>query len=361
MQLSRPSSFYLASEDLFSGSLPTISGGQNIMRPKVLITRKVFDEAIAMLKQYFEVEDNQGDHPFPPDVLIQKLKDKMGAMILLTDRIDEDVLSHCPKLKMISIVAVGYNNIDVEACTRRRIMVTNTPGVLDDTTADFTWTLLLATARRLVEADQYIRSSQWEGWRLMEFLGYDVHHKILGICGLGRIGQRVARRAKGFDMKIYYTDVVRAVPSVEKELGGLFVDKKTLLSESDFITLHVPLGPQTTHYISTAEFAVMKPTAILINASRGPVVDEKALVQALGEGRIAGAGLDVYEREPEVEPALIQMKNVVLAPHIASASRGTRGRMATMAAENLVAGLTGRLPPNLVNSEVFGSSPLRDG
>jgi lactate dehydrogenase-like 2-hydroxyacid dehydrogenase len=224
---------------------------------------------------------------------------------------------------------------------------------LDDTTADFTWTLLLATARRLIEADQHLRSSLWNGWKLMEFLGSDVHHKTLGICGLGRIGQGVARRAKGFDMQILYTDLVRATQSVEKELGASFVDKKTLLAQSDFVTLHVPLRPQTTYYISAAELALMKPTAILINASRGPVVDEKTLVQALKEGKIAGAGLDVYEREPEVEPALLSMKNVILAPHIASASYETRLRMAMMAAKNLIAGLTGKRPPNLVNEEVL--------
>lgn len=323
------------------------------MRPKVLITRKIFDEAVALVREHFEVEDNQRDRPFSPGLLIKKLKDKAGAILLLTDRIDEAVLSQCPDLRIVSNIAVGYNNIDVPACTRHKVMVTNTPGVLDDTTADFTWTLLLATARRLVEADQYLRSSQWTGWKLMEFLGSDVHHKTLGICGLGRIGQGVARRAKGFSMQILYTDVVRASFSVEEELGARFVDKKILLSSSDFITLHVPLGPQTTHYISKAELALMKPTAILINASRGPVVDEKALVQTLKKRKIAGAGLDVYEREPEVEPALFRMKNVVLAPHIASASHETRLRMAMMAAENLVAGLTGNRPPNLVNDEVL--------
>lgn len=323
------------------------------MPPKVLITRKVFGEVIGFVRNHFEVEDNQSDALFSPDELVRRLQGKAGAIILLTDRIDEAVLSQCPNLKIVSNIAVGYNNIDVPACTRHRVMVTNTPGVLDDTTADFTWALLLATARRLVEADQYLRSLRWDGWKLMEFLGYDVHHKVLGICGLGRIGQGVARRAKGFDMKIIYTDLVRAAPSVEKELGAHFVDKKTLLSESDFVTLHVPLNPETTHYISTAELALMKPTAILINASRGPVVDEKALVGALQAGKIAGAGLDVYEREPKVEPELLQMKNVVLVPHIASASRETRLRMATMAAENLVAGLTGKRPPNLVNEEVF--------
>jgi len=324
------------------------------MKPKVLITRKIFDEVIAFIKQHFEVEDNQSDVPFSSKELIQRLQDKMGAIILLTDRIDDDLLSHCPKLKIISNVAVGYNNnIDVEACTRRGVMLTNTPGVLDDTTADFTWALLLVTARRVVEADEYLRSFQWTGWKLMEFLGYDVHHKILGICGLGRIGQRVARRAKGFSMRILYTDVVRASPSVEQELGAHFVDKKTLLFDSDFVTLHVPLTPETAHYISVAELALMKPTAILVNASRGPIVNEKALVQALQEGRIAGAGLDVYEKEPELEPALISMKNVVLAPHIASASGETRLKMATMAAENLMTGLTGKRPQNLVNEKVI--------
>ena len=323
------------------------------MRPKVLITRRIFDEAIAIIKKHFDMEDNQRDVAFSPEELIRRLQGKAGAIILLTDRIDENVLSHCPDLKIVCNIAVGYNNIDVQACTRHKVMVTNTPGVLDDTTADFTWALLLATARRLVEGDQYLRSSQWNGWKLMEFLGYDVHHKVLGICGLGRIGQGVARRAKGFNMQILYTDLVRATLPVEKELETRFVDKRTLLSESDFVTLHVPLGPQTTHYISTAELTLMKPTAILINASRGPVVDEKALVQVLQEGKIAGAGLDVYEREPEVEPALLQVTNVVLAPHIASASYETRLRMAMMAADNLVAGLAGNRPPNLVNEEVF--------
>ena len=325
------------------------------MKSGVLISQRIFDEAVAMVRQHFEVDWNQSETPLAPHVLTQRLRDKVGAIILLTDRIDEEVLSHCPALKILSNVAVGYNNIDVEACIRRRIMVTNTPGVLDDTTADLTWALLLATARRIVESDQYFRSSQWKGWGLMQFLGYDVHHKTLGICGLGRIGQRVARRARGFNMKILYTDVVQAPQDIEKELGIRFVDKKTLLSESDFITLHVPLTPQTTHYISGAEFSQIKPTAILINASRGPVVDEKALVQALQEGEIAGAGLDVYEREPEVDPALVQMKNVVLVPHIGSASRETRLHMAMMAAENLVAGLTGKRPPNLVNEVFLGS------
>ncbi len=322
-------------------------------KPKVFISQKIFDEAVAFVKKDFEVEEDQTDIPLPTSFLIQKLQGKVGAIILLTDQIDDPVLCNCPDLKIICNVAVGYNNIDIEACTRRKIMVTNTPGVLDDTTADFTWALLLATARRVVEADQYLRLLKWKRWGLMDFLGYDVHHKVLGICGLGRIGKGVARRAKGFNMQILYTDVSQVAASIEEDLGAHFVDKKTLLSESDFVTLHVPLLSETTHYISTAEFSWMKPTSILINASRGPVVDEKALAQALKERKIAGAGLDVYENEPEVEPDLIRMKNVVLAPHIASASYETRLRMTMMAAENLVAGLTGKRPPNLVNPEVF--------
>ena len=322
-------------------------------RPKVLISQKIFGEAVAVVKEDLEVEENQSDTPLPASVLTQKLRDKMGAIILLTDQIDENILLQCPDLKILCNVAVGYNNIDIKACTRRRIMVTNTPGVLDDTTADFTWALLLATARRVVEADQYLRSLKWKRWGLMDFLGHDVHHKVLGICGLGRIGQRVARRAKGFDMEILYTDVSQLPLPIEENTGARFVDKKILLAESDFITLHIPLFTETTRYISTAEFSLMKPTSILINASRGPVVDERALVHALKEKKIAGAGLDVYEREPEVEPELIQMKNVVLAPHIASASYETRLQMTMMAGRNLVAGLTGMLPPNLVNPEVM--------
>ncbi len=323
------------------------------MRHHVLITQKIFDDAVALVKKYFEVDYNPSEAPLLPPLLVKRLQEKKGAITLLTDRIDETVLSQCPELKIVSNVAVGYNNVDIEACTRRKVMVTNTPGVLDDTTADFTWTLILGTARRLVESDKFLRSSQWKGWGLMEFLGHDVHHKVLGICGLGRIGQGVARRARGFEMKILYTDAVRAAPSIEEALGAQFVEKKVLLAKSDFITLPDPLTPQTTHYISTPEFEFMKPTSILINASRGPVVDEKALVKALQDRKIAGAGLDVYENEPRVEPALVGITNVVLAPHIASASGETRLRMATMAAENVIAGLTGKRPPNLVNEKAF--------
>jgi lactate dehydrogenase-like 2-hydroxyacid dehydrogenase len=316
------------------------------------VSRRVFDEALTLLGKHFEVEANQRDVPLTPAQLARKLQGQAGLVCLLTDLIDERLLAQCPELKIVSNIAVGYNNVDVKACTRRGVMVTNTPGVLDDTTADFAWTLLMATARRVVEADKYFRSGKWKGWGLMQFLGHDIHHKTLGVIGFGRIGKGVACRARGFDMRVIYTDVQRADEATEREYGVMYVDKRTLLRESDFVSLHVPLFPETAHYLSQAEFALMKKSAILINAARGPIVDEKALVQALKAGRIAGAGLDVYEKEPKVERALLAMKNVVLAPHIASASTETRTKMAMMAANNCIAGLNGQRPPNLVNLEV---------
>jgi lactate dehydrogenase-like 2-hydroxyacid dehydrogenase len=324
------------------------------VRPSVLVTRRVFDEALALLSKHFEVESNQRDVAFPSAQLAKKLQGKAGAVTVVTDIIDERLLAQCPELRIISNVAVGYNNIDAKACTRRGVMVTNTPGVLDDTTADFTWTLLLATARRVVESDKFLRTGKWKGWALMQFLGYDVHHKTLGVVGFGRVGRAVARRAKGFDMRAIYTDVQRVDEGTEREYGVMYVDKRTLLRESDFVSLHLPLFPETTHYMSHAEFALMKKTAFLINAARGPIVDEKALVKALKEGKIAGAGLDVYEKEPKVDRALMGMKNVVLTPHIASSSIETRARMAMIAAQNCIAGLNNQRPPHLVNPEVLG-------
>jgi lactate dehydrogenase-like 2-hydroxyacid dehydrogenase len=324
------------------------------VRPKVLVTRKVFDETLQVLSKHFDVESNQRDIPFTPVQLARKLQGKAGAITLLTDSIDERLLAQSPDLKIVCNLAVGFNNIDVKACTRRGVMVTNTPGVLDDTTADFTWCLLLAAARRIVEADNFLRAGKWKGWVFTHFMGQDVHGKTLGILGLGRIGKGVARRAKGFNMRVIYHDPTRVDEATERELGVMYVDKRTLLRESDFVSLHVPLVPETTHYISHSEFALMKKSAILINASRGPVVDEKALVKALKEGKIAGAGLDVYEKEPKFERALTRMKNVVLAPHIASSSIETRQKMAAIAVQNCLAGLSGQRPPNLLNPEVLG-------
>ena len=325
------------------------------MKPKVLVTRRIFDESLAALAKRCDVESNLKDVPLGPKQLLQKLKGKDGAISLLTDIISADVLERNPQLKIVSNVAVGYNNVDVEAATRRGVMVTNTPGVLDDTRADFTWCLLLAAARGLVEADRTFRAGRWKGWGVLQFMGHDVHGKTLGICGLGRIGKGVARRALGFGMRILYTDVQRAPEPVERELGATFVDKASLLRQSDFVTLHVPLFPGTTHYIGAAELALMKKSALLINAARGPVVDERALVAALRAGRIAGAGLDVYEKEPKPAPGLTRLRNTVLAPHMASASIETRRRMSDMAVANCMAGLTGRRPPNLVNPEVLGA------
>lgn len=319
------------------------------MKPKVLVTREVFEDVLEYLSQYVEVTSNQTDIPFDPETLASKLADKQGAMIALTDRIDAALLARCPGLKAVCNIAVGYNNIDLAACTKAGVMATNTPGVLDDTTGDFTWALILATARRLTEAEAYLRAGQWNGWKLKQFLGLDVHHATLGIFGLGRIGQVVARRAIGFEMKVLYHDVRRASPEVEQACRASFVTKEELLSQADIVTIHVPYAPATHHLIGKSELEQMKPTAILINASRGGVVDDLALIEALRSGTIAGAGLDVFENEPKLNPQFLELKNVVLAPHIASSSRATRHKMAMLAAENLVAALTTGKPPNLLN------------
>jgi glyoxylate reductase len=300
-----------------------------------------------------DAEVNTADTHLAQVELVDKVRDKDGLLCLLTDEIDEGILAASSHLKVVANVAVGFNNIDVPAATRRKILVTNTPGVLDNTTADFAWCLLLASARRLVEADRYTRAGQYAGWGIMLLCGEDVYGKTLGICGLGRIGRGVAQRATGFAMKILYTDAVRAPAEVEREFEVQYVDKETLFREADFVTLHIPLLPETHHYVSAKELRLMKNTAHLVNASRGPVVDEKALVQALRERWIAGAGLDVYEYEPQLTAGLTELDNLTLAPHIASASVETRTKMAVMAATNLVDALQGRRPANLVNPEVL--------
>jgi gluconate 2-dehydrogenase len=319
------------------------------MKPKVLVTREVFNEVLEYLSQYFEVTSNQSDVPMDPSTLAAKLSEKQGALITLSDRIDEALLSCCPNLKAVCNIAVGYNNIDLEACTKARVMATNTPGVLDDTTGDFTWALILATARRLTEAESYLRKGEWDGWKLKQFLGMDVHRATLGIFGLGRIGQVVARRAIGFEMKVIYHDVRRAPSEIEAACRTSFVKKDELLAQADIVTVHVPYSSATHHLIGKQELERMKPTAILINASRGGVIDDAALIRALRSGTIAGAGLDVFENEPKLNPGFLELKNVVLAPHIASSSKATRLKMAMLAAQNLVAVLTGKTPPNLLN------------
>jgi glyoxylate reductase len=323
------------------------------VKPKVLVTQRISDESLATLAAQFEVESNQKDTPVSPAQLLRKIKEKDAAITLITDVISEKVLAGSPRLKVVSNVAVGYNNFDVAAATRRGVMLTNTPGAMDDTTADFAWCLILATARRLPEADRLVRSGKWTRWRFMEFLGHDIYGKTIGICGFGRIGRGVARRAMGFGMKVLYTSRSRASDAVELEFRASYVDKHTLLRESDVVSLHLPLFAETRHYIGAAELALMKRSAILVNAARGPVVDERALVKALKSRRIAGAGLDVYENEPKLAAGLAKLPNTVLAPHMASASIETRLRMSNMAVANTIAGLTGRRPPNILNPDVL--------
>ena len=319
------------------------------MKPKVLVTREIFDDVLDYLRNHFEVTDNQSDKPMDAETLAANLAGKTGAMTTLVDRVDAQLLARCPTLKAVCNIAVGFNNIDLAACSKAGVMATNTPGVLDDSTADFTWALILATARRVVESDAHLRAGQWKGWYLKQFLGADVHHATLGILGFGRIGRRVARRALGFDMKVLYHDTQPADAATERSCNAAFVGMDELLSRADILTIHVPYAPATHHLVSGRVLRRMKPGAILIHASRGGVVDDAALVEALKSGRVAGAGLDVFENEPSLNPAFLAMKNVVLTPHIASSSEATRHAMAMLAAQNLVAALTTGTPPNLLN------------
>jgi len=322
-------------------------------RPAVLISRQLPEAAVRLARSRAEVDAYAKDAPMPRAELLQGLAGKQGLICAISEAIDDELLAARPDLRVVSNVAVGYNNVDVEACTRRGVVVTNTPDVLTDTTADFAWTLLMATARRLVEADRYTREGRFRQWEYMLLLGGDVHGKTLGVIGFGRIGRAMARRALGFGMRVLYQDAVAADPAAERELNATRADLATLLRESDFVTLHTPLSAETRHLINADSLRTMKKTAYLINASRGPVVDEAALVQALREGWIAGAGLDVFEEEPKVHPGLQGLPNVVLAPHIASASHETRLKMATLAVENCLAVLEGRTPPTPVNPEVL--------
>jgi gluconate 2-dehydrogenase len=321
------------------------------MKPKMLVTREVFDETLAYLAEHCEVESNQSDHPFDPTTLAQHLKDKDGVVCCLTDRIDDALLSVCPRLKVVANIAVGYNNIDVVGCTARGVMATNTPGVLDESTADLAWTLILATARRLTEAEAYVREGKWQGWHLKQLLGVDVHHATLGVIGMGRIGQQIVRRAAGFKMRVLYYNRNRLPADVERWLNAEYATKDQLLAQSDFVVLQVPYSPATHHYIGAAELKKMKPGAILINSTRGGVVDDAALIDALKNGTIRAAGLDVFENEPKLNPGFLELRNVVLAPHVGSSTEATRRAMAMTAAKNAVAVLTGGTPPNLLNPE----------
>jgi glyoxylate reductase len=328
-------------------------------RKKIYVTRELPEEAMQILKPKFEVEVWSKDMPPPKNLLIEKVRKDDGLICLLTDEVDEEVVNAAgPQLLGICQVAVGFDNIDVKAATKKGIYVTNTPGVLTETTADFAFTLLMASARRIAEADRYVRSGQWKiPWGLMMLLGQDIWGKTIGIVGIGRIGSAVARRAKGFDMRILYYDIYRN-EQIEKDLGIEYVPLETLLKESDYVTIHVPLMPETHHLINEDRLKMMKKTACLINTSRGPVVDEKALDKALREGWIWAAGLDVWEKEPvDLSNPLLKLDNVTVAPHISSGSIATRTKMAVMAAENMVAIQEGRVPPNLVNKEALEVRP----
>ena len=323
------------------------------MKPKILVTRDVFDDVLELLSRHFDVTPNRGDTPYTPDGLAQALADKAGALTTLTDRIDAALLARAPNLKAVCNIAVGFNNFDLPACSARGVMATNTPGVLDASTADFTWALILATARRVTEAEAWLRAGEWKGWALKQFLGVDVHGATLGIVGMGRIGQAVARRALGFDMPVVYYNRQRLSPEVERAHNATYASLDDVLTRADIVTLHVPYSSATHHLIGAEQLAQMKPTAILINAARGGVVDDAALVAALRGQRIAAAGLDVYENEPKLNPEFLRFKNVVLMPHIASSTERTRRNMARMAAENLIAALTTGRPPNLLNPDVL--------
>ncbi|MGD9143472.1 MAG: D-glycerate dehydrogenase [Dehalococcoidia bacterium] len=320
-------------------------------RPRVFVARKIFPEALEKIGAVTDMEVWPDVMPPSYKVLLEKTRDAGGILTMLSDRIDANLMEQSPGLKVISNMAVGHDNIDVAEATRRGIPVGYTPGVLTETTADLIFSLLAAGARRIVEADKYIRDGRWKTWEPMTLLGQDIHHATLGIIGLGRIGMEVAKRARGFDMKILYYSRTRKSPEEEKNLGLEYVDRMPeLLSRSDFISLHVPLTGETRGLIGAGEFAMMKPTAIFVNASRGAVVDQPALYDALKTGQILSAAIDVTEVEPiPPDDPLLTLDNLVITPHIGSASVPTRTTMALMAADNLLAGLRGETPPNCVN------------
>ena len=323
------------------------------MRAKVLVTRKIYERPLQLLREKAEVTLNPEDRSMTPEEIMASLPGKMGVLAMGGDPWTAKLLEAGKDLKIVANNAVGFNNIDLAAATRLKIAATNTPDVLTDTTADLTLALILGVARRIAEADRFVRAGKWKGWTPSLMIGGDVHDKTLGIIGLGRIGSAVARRGQGFNMKIVYYDIRRLDPAIEQQHQLRFMPLRDLLLVSDFVTLHVPLTPETKHLIGAEELGLMKKTAYLINASRGPVVDEKALVEALRSGKIAGAGLDVFEAEPKVTPELLQMENTVLVPHIGSATDETREAMALRAANNILAVIRGEIPPNILNPEIY--------
>ena len=319
------------------------------MKPKILLTRRIFPEIVAQLSQQFELDHNESDHILNAETLRVRAQGCLGVVACLTEKIDAAFFDACPSVKVVSNIAVGYNNIDIAEAGKRGVMVTNTPGVLDDTTADLTFALLMAAARRITESERRLRQGEWKkGFALQQWLGTDIHHASLGIIGMGRIGQTIARRALGFDMQVLYHNRTQLDPATESRLRVRYGSKHDILRESDFVVVMVPYSSATHHLINASALALMKPTAILINTARGGVIDDAALIAALKEKRIAGAGLDVFEGEPAFDADFLTLDNVVLTPHIGSATRATRMRMAALAAENITAALTGKIPSNLV-------------
>jgi len=321
-------------------------------RPRIWVSRPLFDDILAHLREHFEVEVENGDHDWTRSQMAEKLRDKTGAILGVADPVDASVIAHTPLLRAVANRGVGYNNLDIAALRQAGIVATNTPGVLDETTADFAWALMLATARRVTEAERFLRAGEWKGMSFHIMLGGDVHGRTLGIFGMGRIGRCIARRTAGFRMPVIYHNRSRLAPEIEQECNARYVDRETLLREADFVVLAVPMSAQTRHLIGAPELALMKRDAFLINIARGGVVDDAALVAALKDKRIAGAGLDVFEREPNVPAEMLALDNVVLTPHIASASLATRRRMASAAVDNLIAALgygpdAGK-PPNAI-------------
>ena len=324
-------------------------------KPRVFVTRVIAQEALDKIAQVTDMEVWIEELPPPYEMLLEKARDAEGLLTMLSDKIDAALMDTAPKLKVVSNLAVGYDNISIAEATKRHIVVGNTPGVLTETTADLAFTLLMAAARRVVGADNYTRKGWWKTWGPKILLGQDIHNATLGIIGLGRIGAEIAKRGRGFNMKVLYYDEIRRSEEEERQLGVEYIpDLAKLLSRADFISVHVPLVPQTHHLIGAAEFALMKPTAVFINTSRGPVVDQRALYEALKSGQIFAAAIDVTEVEPiSPDDPLLTLDNIIITPHIASASFTTRKNMALMAAENLLAGLRGETPPNCVNPEAL--------
>ena len=320
----------------------------------VLVARAVFNDVLQRLQQHFDVLHNQADATWSQTELVERLQGRRGVFVTGTEDIDERLLDGCPQLRAVCSMAVGYNNIDLSACTRRGVLVSNAPGVLTETTADFGFGLMLAAARRITESEIFLRAGRWQRWGHDMFAGVDVHGATLGVLGMGRIGQAIARRgALGFGMKVIYHNRTRLDAGIEAAICASWVDKATLLRDSDHLVLVLPYSAASHHAIGAAELALMRPNATLTNIARGGIVDDRALADALRERRIAAAGLDVFEGEPALHPALLELRNVVLTPHIASASVPTRRAMANLAADNLIAALCGGTPPTALNPQVL--------